>query len=42
MCLQAYADSEGPDKMCVQAYADSENPDQTAHLRSLIRTFTVR
>ena len=23
------------------AYADSEGPDQTAHVRSLIKTFTV-
>ena len=29
-------------KTCLRAYADSEGPDQTAHPRSLIRTFTVR
>ena len=30
------------EKTCLRAYADSEGPDQTAHARSLIRTFTVR
>ena len=29
-------------KMRLQAYAYSKGPDQTAHVRSLIRPFTVR
>ena len=29
-------------KTCLRAYADREGPDQPAHLRSEIRTFTIR
>ena len=32
----------GPPRSCLRAYADSKGPDQSAHPRSLIRTFAVR
>ena len=40
MCLLYYGPRHA--KTCLWVYADSEGPDQPAHLRSLIRAFTVR
>ena len=38
-CITLYGRCQA--KTCLRAYADSEAPDQTAHMRSLIRAFTV-
>ena len=42
LCVEFRLYWPGHAKTYFRAYSDSERPDQTAHLRSLIRAFTVR